>query len=357
MKKQHFVRRHTRQISIGKIGVGGESPVSIQSMTTTPTRDVEATLEELFRLSEAGCDIARLGIPDRESAEAVEKIRSRSPLPLVADIHFDYRLALIVLEHGVDGLRINPGNLKDRTQVEAVVKKCAEREVPIRIGVNAGSLDRTKYPHPSPEVMVQSALDHLSILEELNYPHVKVSLKSSDVNMMVAANRLFAAKNDIPLHLGVTEAGDLEQAIVKNSIGMGILLSEGIGDTLRVSITGDVVKEVDTARTILRSLGLRREGVEIISCPTCARKEFDVEAAVRRVKAETMGIRTYLKVAVMGCVVNGPGEAAEADLGIAVGKSGAVLFKKGEVVRKLSKDTMIDELLSEVKLLDKEKQN
>ncbi len=341
-------RRETRQLKLGDVLVGGGSPISIQSMTSTPTKDIEATLNQIDYLNSVGCDIVRLGIPDAEAAEAVGKICKKSPLPLVADIHFDYRLALIVLDYGVDGLRINPGNLKNRDQVEKVVKKCAERNVPIRIGVNAGSLDKKKYPHPSPEAMVQSALDHLHILEELNYPYVKVSLKSSDVGMTIEANRLFAEQTDVPLHLGVTEAGDLEQAIVKNSIGMGVLLSEGIGDTLRVSITADVAKEVETARTILRSLGLRQEGIEIISCPTCARKEFDVEEAVNRIKAETAGIRTYLKVAVMGCVVNGPGEAAEADIGIAVGKSGAVLFRHGEIVRKVSKDQMISVLLEDI---------
>ncbi|MCX7882131.1 MAG: flavodoxin-dependent (E)-4-hydroxy-3-methylbut-2-enyl-diphosphate synthase [Brevinematales bacterium] len=324
-------RRKTRQIYVGTVAVGGDAPISIQSMTSVPTVDIRAVSHQIRRLEEVGCDIVRLGIPDEASAHAIAEIKKHTRLPLVADIHFDYRLALLCIQHGIDGLRLNPGNIRQKEHVAAVVKACKERHIPIRIGVNAGSLDRNRYPHPTPEALVDSALTHVQILEELDFFDIKVSLKSSDVPTMVEAYRLFATKRDYPLHLGVTEAGPLNQALIKSGIGIGSLLLEGIGDTVRVSITGDNLEdEVEAARIILRSLGLRREGIEIVSCPTCARKEFDVARTVELFQQKTRHIRQYLRVAIMGCVVNGPGEALEADLGIAIGKSAAIVIENGQ---------------------------
>ncbi len=326
-----ITRRKTRKIYVGPVAVGGDAPISIQSMTSVPTVDVKAVLNQLHRLEEVGCDIVRLGIPDEASAYAVGEIKKHTSLPLVADIHFDYRLALICIQQGIDGLRLNPGNIRQREHVETVVKACKERRIPIRIGVNSGSIDRSRYPHPTAEALVDSALRHIQILEELDFFDIKVSLKSSDVPTMVEAYRLFATQRDYPLHLGVTEAGPLSQALIKSGIGIGSLLLDGIGDTLRVSITGDNLEdEIEAARIILRSLGLRKEGIEIISCPTCARKEFDVARTVELFQQKTRHIREYLRVAIMGCVVNGPGEALESDIGIAIGKSSAIVIENGQ---------------------------
>jgi len=324
-------RRRTRQIFVGSVPVGGDAPISIQSMTSVPTTDIQAVVSQIRRLEEVGCDIVRLGIPDEASALAIQEIKKQTRLPLVADIHFDHRLALICIEQGIDGLRLNPGNIRKREHVEAVVKACREKRIPIRIGVNAGSIDRSRYPHPTAEALVDSALHHIQILEDLDFFDIKVSLKSSDVITMVEAYRLFATKRDYPLHLGVTEAGPFNQALIKSGIGIGSLLLDGIGDTLRVSITGDDLEnEVEAARIILRSLGLRQEGIEIISCPTCARKEFDVNRTVELFQQKTRHIRNYLRVAIMGCVVNGPGEALESDIGIAIGKSVALVIENGQ---------------------------
>ncbi|SFB75781.1 4-hydroxy-3-methylbut-2-en-1-yl diphosphate synthase [Brevinema andersonii] len=349
------MRRLTRSFYIGSTGIGKNHPISIQSMISIPTINIEAVIEQLFRLSSAGCDLVRLGVPDEASAKALKIIRDRSPLPLIADIHFAYKLALIALESGVDALRLNPGNIRNPEHVKAIVRAAKERSIPIRIGVNAGSLDPNKYPHPTPEAMVSSAWEHIKLLEDLDFQDIKVSFKSHHVPTMIEANRLFAAQCDYPIHLGVTEAGDGMQAVVKNAIGMGTLLQEGIGDTLRVSITGDVVPEVEAGRFILRSLGLRQEGVEIVSCPTCARVEYDVLEAVNLFKEKTSHIKSYIRVAIMGCVVNGPGEAKEADLGIAVGKNGAVLFRKGKVLGQFSKDEMLEALLQETLKINAER--
>ncbi len=348
-----IMRKKTRQISIGQVRIGGDAPLSIQSMLSVPTTDTALCISEIARLQEAGCDIVRLGVPDEASARAFEIIHKNSPLPLVADIHFDHRLALICLDAGVDGLRLNPGNIKKKEYVQEVVRACEARKVPIRIGVNGGSIDKKKYPHPTAEALVDSALQHIQILEDMSFDQIKVSLKSSDVNTMIEAYQLFSEQKDYPLHLGVTEAGDYAQALVKSSIGMGVLLHEGIGDTLRVSITGDVVQEVEAGRLILRSLGLRMEGIEIVSCPTCARKEFDVEAATRAFLEETRPIRQHIKVAIMGCIVNGPGEASEADLGVAVGREHALLIKKGEIIRKIDKQDILPQLISELNTMIK----
>lgn len=341
-------RKKTRQIRIGDVAVGGDAPVSVQSMTSTPTADVKKTVNEIRRLEDAGCEIVRLGIPDREAAEAIGGIKKRVKVPLVADIHFDPELALASIRSGVDALRINPGNIRNPDSVRAIVRACAERKIPIRIGVNGGSVDRSKYSHPTAEALVDSAFNHIRILEELDFRDIKVSLKSSDVAVMVEAYRLFSSKSDYPLHLGVTEAGVYEQAVVKNSIGAGALLLDGIGDTLRVSITGDVVREVEAGKTILKVLGLRKQGIEIISCPTCARKEFDVEKTVELLVSKTRHVDKYMKVAVMGCAVNGPGEAMDADIGVAVGKKGAVLFKNGKTVKNIKKSAILKVLMEEI---------
>ena len=342
-------RRKTRSLHVKHIGIGSDFPISIQSMVSLPTVDTKAVNDQLFRLASAGCDIVRLGVPDEASAYALKTIVAQSPLPLVADIHFDYKLALIALESGIDALRLNPGNIQNPDHVKLVVTEAKARKVPIRIGVNAGSLDPRKYPHPTPEALVASAWEHIKLLEDLDFQDLKVSFKSSTVETMIQTNRLFASQCNYPLHLGVTEAGDGMQAVVKNALGIGTLLQEGIGDTLRVSITGDVVPEVEAGRYILRSLGLRQEGVEIISCPTCARVEYDVLQAVQQFKEQTAHIKEYVRVAIMGCVVNGPGEAREADVGIAVGKTGAALFRKGKVIGTFSKEEMLPALLEETK--------
>ncbi len=341
-------RRKTRKIYVGKVPVGGDAPISIQSMTSTPTKDVKKTVREIIRLQNAGCEIVRVGVPDIESARAIADIKKEVSIPVVADIHFDHRLALESIKAGVDGLRINPGNIKDKDKVKEIVYACKDRGIPIRIGVNSGSIDRNVYPVATPEALVDSAWRHIRILEELDFKDIKVSLKASDVSTMIDAYRLFASQCDYPLHLGVTEAGTFRESVVKSSIGIGSLLKDGIGDTLRVSITGDVVLEVEVAKLILRSLGLRKEGVEIVSCPTCARKEFDVEKVSEALYQKTKDIKKYLKVAVMGCVVNGPGEAMDADIGVAVGKKDAVLFKKGKIERKIKKNNILKELLKEI---------
>jgi len=340
---------------IGKVKVGGFSPISVQSMTTTRTDDVKATVEEIKKLISAGCDIVRLGIPDTLSAEAIKEIKKYVDIPLVADIHFDYRLALKAVDSGIDALRINPGNLRNVREVREVARACRGKNIPIRIGVNGGSLDKRKYPHPTAEALCDSAMGHINLLENEGFRDIKVSLKSSDVKVMVEANRIFSERNDYPLHLGVTEAGGYEQALIKGSAGIGSLLLDGIGDTIRFSITSDPVKEVVAARTLLRVLGLRREGIEIISCPICARHEFNVEKVVDELTRKTKRFKKYMKVAVMGCVVNGPGEAMESDIGIAVGARGAVLFKKGSLIRKVSKENILKVLLREIELFQNEK--
>lgn len=352
-----ITRRKTRQIFIGKVPVGGDAPISIQSMTTAPTRDTRLCLKEIKRLEKAGCEIVRLGIPDAESALAIKEIKRKTSIPLVADIHFDYRLALLSIESGIDALRINPGNLRNRENVKLVVTECKKKNIPIRIGVNSGSIDKTRFLHPTAEALVDSALGHICLLEAEEFFDIKVSLKSSDVATMIKAYRLFSNIRDYPLHLGVTEAGVYEQAVVKSSIGIGSLLLDGIGDTIRVSITGETVKEVEIARTILRSLGIRKEGIEIISCPTCVRKEFDVVKIAEEFSRKTRHIKKYVKVAIMGCAVNGPGEAREADLGVAAGKNEAVIFKKGKIVKRVSKENILAELINELNLFIKYKNN
>lgn len=342
--------RTTRRITLGGVALGGGAPVAVQSMCSTDTRDVAATAEQIRRLAAAGCEIVRCAVPDEAAALALADLRRQCALPLVADIHFDYRLALTALQSGVDGLRLNPGNIGERWKVEEVVRACAERRVPIRIGVNAGSLEKdllARYGHPTAEAMVESALRHVRVLEELNYGEIKISLKASDVRRTVEAYRLLAARVDYPLHIGITEAGTTWSGTIKSAVGLGVLLYEGIGDTLRVSLTGDPVAEVRVGWEILKSLGLRQRGPIFVSCPTCGRCQIDLIAVAEEVEARLQNLPRAITVAVMGCVVNGPGEAREADVGIAGGQGMGLLFRRGQVVRKVPEKELADALVAE----------
>ena len=345
-------RRFSRQINVGGVKIGGGAPVVVQSMTNTPTQDVDATVKQIDRLSSAGCEIVRLAVPDMEAASALREIKVRVSIPIIADIHFDYHLALAAIENGVDGLRLNPGNIGGRKEIQEIVAAAHTQAIPIRVGVNSGSLDRAilkKYGHPTPDAMVESALSHIRILEDLDFHLIKISLKSSDVWQMISAYRLLSEKVDYPLHLGVTEAGTLISGTVKNSLGIGLLLSEGIGDTIRVSLTHDPVVEVKVAYEILRALGLRHRGAEIISCPTCGRCQIDLVKLVEKIEDAFNQITTPIKVAIMGCVVNGPGEAREADIGIAGGQGQGTLFKKGRVIKKVPESDLARVLIKEVR--------
>ncbi len=350
--------RSTRPIAVGNVAVGGGAPVSVQSMCSTDTRDVEATLGQIRRLAEAGCEIVRCAVPDADAAAALGPIRAGSSLPLIADIHFDYRLALAALEAGVDGLRLNPGNIGERWKVEEVVRACAERQVPIRIGVNAGSLEKellARHGHPTAEAMVESALGHIRILEDLDYRQIKVSLKASNIRRTVEAYRQLAREVDYPLHIGITEAGTTWSGTVKSAIGLGVLLYEGIGDTLRVSLTGDPVEEVRVGWEILKSLELRERGPVFISCPTCGRCQINLIEVAEEVERRLHDLPQKITVAVMGCVVNGPGEAREADVGIAGGKGQGLLFRHGEVVRKVPEGELADALVEAARQLAAER--
>jgi len=345
-------RRESRQIDIGGVKIGGGAPVVVQSMTNTATHDVAATVNQVNCLTNAGCELVRLAVPDMKAASALREIKSQATIPIIADIHFDYRLALAAIENGADGLRLNPGNIGRRKEVQEIVVAAREQAIPIRIGVNSGSLNRAllrKYGHSTPEALVESAMGHVRILEELDFHLIKISLKSPDVLQMISAYRLLSEKVDYPLHLGVTEAGGLVSGTVKNSLGIGILLSEGIGDTIRVSLTRDPVDEVKVAYEILKALGLRQRGAEIISCPTCGRCEIDLLSLAERVENALNGITTPIKVAIMGCVVNGPGEAREADIGIAGGRGQGTLFKKGRLIKKVPESDLARALIDEVK--------
>jgi (E)-4-hydroxy-3-methylbut-2-enyl-diphosphate synthase len=346
-----IARKKTKQISLGSVKIGSGAPIAVQSMCNTDTRDAMTTLDQINRLEQAGCEIVRIAVPDEDAARALGKIRKGTNIPLVADIHFDHRLALEAVKQGVDGLRINPGNIGGKDKVSEVVRSCKDKGIPIRIGVNAGSLEKhliEKYRHPTPEAIVESAFDHIRILEDLNFTDLKVSLKASDVMTTVASYRLFSGKSDYPLHVGISEAGTLFSGTIKSSVGLGILLAEGIGDTLRVSLTADPVEEVRVAYEILKSLRVRQRGVNIISCPTCGRTEIDIIGLAQEVEKRLAHIKEPITVAVMGCVVNGPGEAREADVGIAGGKGIGLLFKQGEIVTKLSESELADVLVREV---------
>jgi len=347
-------RKKTRKIFVGNVPVGGSSPISVQSMTKTDTRDVNATVKQIQSLVSAGCEIIRLAVPDMEAALALGKIKSnishlKSQIPMIADIHFDWRLALQAIKHGIDGLRLNPGNIGAAWKVREVVAAVKERNIPIRIGVNAGSLEPEllhKYGHPTPEALVKSAERHIKIFEDLNFCEIEVSLKASNVMKTVGAYRLFSEKYDYPLHIGISEAGPSFTGIIKSSVGLGILLNEGIGDTMRVSLTAEPEEEVRVAYEILKSLGIRRRGPELISCPTCGRCQVDLRPLAQKVEDILKNVSKPISVAVMGCVVNGPGEAREADFGIAGGKGMGLVFKKGEVVKKVKEEELLDALIS-----------
>ena len=350
-------RRVSRVITVGHIPIGGQNPIPIQSMTNTDPHDLAATLAQARALEAAGCDILRLTVPDLAAAETLRALKAEGiRMPLVADIHFDYRLALAAIAAGVDKVRINPGNIGDKARIRAVVDACREREIPIRIGVNSGSLEKhilEKYGAPTAEALAESALYHAALLEELSYKNIAISVKASTVPAMIAANRILAEKTDYPLHLGVTEAGGGSRALIKSAVGIGSLLALGIGDTVRVSLTDDPIEEIGAARSILASLGLvSKPGMDIVSCPTCGRTKIDLITLYRTFEARAAAeglLDKSIKVALMGCVVNGPGEASEADIGIAGGKGEALLFKKGQIVKKIPEDRVIEELIEEIK--------
>lgn len=346
-----MARKKTRPVKVGNKIIGGFNPIVVQSMTNTDTRDTEKTINQIKQLEKAGCEIVRIAVPDEKAALAIKKIKSRVDLPLIADIHFNYRLALLSIDMGIDGLRINPGNIGGYEKLKIVVDKAKKYNIPIRVGVNSGSLEKDilfKYGKPTAEAMVESAIKNIETIEKFDFKNIIVSLKSSDVLMTIKANQMFSEKMDYPLHLGVTEAGTKWSGTIKSAVGIGSLLSNGIGDTIRVSLTGDPVEEVKVGLEILKSLGLRHRGVEIISCPTCGRTCIDIEKIAKAIEEKTKHITKPLKIAVMGCVVNGPGEAKEADIGIAGGKEYGILFKKGRPVKKVKESEIINQLLYEV---------
>ncbi len=346
-----ILRKKTKKIRVGDLFIGGDSPVSVQSMTNTDTRDVKATVEQIKRLEEAGCGIIRVAVPDSRAAEAVKEIKKAISIPLVADIHFDYRLALECMENGVDKIRLNPGNIGGQDRVKAVADMAGERQIPIRIGVNSGSVEKgiiEKYGGVTPEGMVESALNHAAMLEAAGFDDIAISIKASSVTMTIEAYRLLSQKTAYPLHVGVTEAGSVYKGTIKSSVGIGCLLAEGIGDTIRVSLTGDPLEEVRAGREILKSLGLMRDGIEVVSCPTCGRTRVDLIGIVSQVEPVLEKINKNIKVAIMGCAVNGPGEAKEADIGIAGGVNEVLLFKKGRIIRKIPQEQAVEELIKEI---------
>lgn len=354
-------RRRTRVLQIGKVAIGGDNPIAVQSMTNTRTEDAAATIAQIKKLEQLGCEIIRCTVPTMEAAAALLKIKKEIDIPLIADIHFDHKLALASIAAGVDGLRLNPGNIGSSEKVVEVVKAAKERNIPIRIGVNAGSLPRDlleKYGHPTAEAMVEAAWRHIHILEDLHYTNIKVSLKCHDVPMTIAAYRLLAGQCDYPLHVGITEAGTVNSGIIKSAVGIGTLLADGIGDTIRVSLTGDPANEVKVAYQILKSLGLRVYGPTLVSCPTCGRTAINLEKLALGVERYLEEIKVPITVAVMGCVVNGPGEAREADIGIAGGKDEGLIFKKGEIIKKVPEGEILQELFKEIdKIVSERKMN
>lgn len=346
-----MMRKKTKKIYVGKVAVGGDSPITVQSMTNTKTTDVEATVAQIKQLESRKCDIVRVAVPDEEAVKAIPKIKERINIPLVADIHFNYRLAIESIRKGADGIRINPGNIGSKEKLIKIVKEAMKANIPIRIGVNAGSLEKDilrKYGKPSAEAMVESAMRSIELFEKVGFLNFKISLKSSDVMTTIKSYRLISDKTQYPLHVGVTEAGSYTDGVIKSSIGIGSLLSQGIGDTIRVSLTSDPVKEVIVGNKILKALGLRDYGVDIISCPTCGRCSLNIEEIVERVSRQTEGIQKPIKVAIMGCVVNGPGEAREADVGIAGGEGFGVIFKKGKIIKKVREEKIVDSLIKEI---------
>lgn len=346
-----YNRRVSREVSVGNVKIGGNNPISVQSMTTTDTRDAESTIAQIKRLEAVGCDIVRVAVPDMEAAKNIGKIKAGVNIPVIADIHFDHRLALEAIEQGVDGVRINPGNIGSIEKVKAVVEKCKERNLKIRIGVNGGSLEKellAKYGSATAEALVESALGHIKILEDLDFYNIVISLKSSDIYKTLEAYELISKKVDYPLHIGITESGSVKKGTIKSSIGVGALLLKGIGDTMRISLTGDPTEEIIVGKEILRSLDLLNDKIKVISCPTCGRCNIDLINTVNEVEGKISDINKNITVAIMGCAVNGPGEAREADIGIAGGKGEGLLFKKGEIVRKINGDRLVEELLEEI---------
>ena len=350
-------REHTKTVKIGNKVIGGGNPILIQSMTNTKTEDVETTTAQILKLEAAGCDIVRCAVPTMEAAKALEEIKKRIHIPLVADIHFDYRLAIAAMEHGADKIRINPGNIGSADRVKAVVDVAKERGIPIRVGVNSGSLEKElgeKYHGVTAEGIVESALDKVHMIEDMGYDNLVISIKSSDVMMCAKAHGQIAEKTDYPLHVGITESGTVLSGNIKSAVGLGMILSQGIGDTIRVSLTGDPLEEIKSAKLILRTLGLRKGGIEIVSCPTCGRTQIDLIRLANQVENMVEDIKKTLKVAVMGCVVNGPGEAKEADLGIAGGKGEGLLFRKGEIIKKVPESELLGALRDEILKFEEE---
>ncbi|MHC1717085.1 MAG: flavodoxin-dependent (E)-4-hydroxy-3-methylbut-2-enyl-diphosphate synthase [Acidaminococcaceae bacterium] len=344
-------RRKSRHMKLGNMFIGGDAPISVQSMTNTKTENVEATVNQIKELTALGCDVIRCAVPDLRAAQALSAIKAQISIPLIADIHFDYKLALEAIAAGVDGLRLNPGNIGGKDEVLQVITKASERNIPIRVGVNAGSLPKDillKYGHPTPEALVEAAWRHIMILEEHDYRNIKISLKAHDVPLTIAAYRLMAAQCEYPLHVGITEAGTVNSGIIKSAVGIGALLAEGIGDTIRVSLTGDPANEVRVAYQILKALGLREYGPTLISCPTCGRTQIKLEKLALEVEKRLENIKEPITVAVMGCVVNGPGEAREADIGIAGGISEGLIFKKGKIIKKVREEEIIEALFAEI---------
>ena len=346
-----MTREDTKVIQIGTVKIGGGNPVAIQSMTNTKTEDVEATVQQILALEVAGCQIIRCAVPTMEAAEAIREIKKRIHIPLVADIHFDYRLAIAAIENGADKIRINPGNIGDRSRVQAVVDKAKEYNIPIRVGVNSGSLEKPlleKYGGVTAEGIVESAMDKVRLIEEMGYDNLVVSIKSSDVLMCVKAHELIAKQCPYPLHVGITESGTVLSGNIKSSVGLGIILYQGIGDTIRVSLTGDPLEEIKSAKLILKTLGLRKGGIEVVSCPTCGRTKIDLIGLANQVENMVADIPLDIKVAVMGCVVNGPGEAKEADIGIAGGIGEGLLIKKGAIIKKVKEEQLLSVLREEL---------
>jgi (E)-4-hydroxy-3-methylbut-2-enyl-diphosphate synthase len=350
-KGDYMYRNNTKVIQIGDRVIGGGNPVLIQSMTNTKTEDVKATIEQIHRLTAAGCEIVRCTVPTMEAASAFAEIKKKISIPLVADIHFDYRLAIAAMENGADKIRINPGNIGNEEKLRAVVSVAKERSIPIRVGVNSGSLEKdiiAKYGHVTAEGLVESALDKVKRIEDMDYDQMVISIKSSDVMMCIRAHELIAEKTNYPLHVGITESGTVHAGNIKSALGLGIMLYQGIGDTIRVSLTGDPVEEIKSAKIILKTLGLRKGGIELVSCPTCGRTNIDLIQLATDVEEMVADFDLDIKVAVMGCAVNGPGEAREADIGIAGGKGEGLLMKKGEIIRKVPEDQLLNVLRDEL---------
>jgi (E)-4-hydroxy-3-methylbut-2-enyl-diphosphate synthase len=352
------IRRNTRQVNVGGVLIGGGAPISVQTMTKTKSGDVKATVNQIIEAAEAGCDLVRVTVNDKEAAEAMPKIVMKSPIPVVADIHFNHVFALKAIEAGVAKVRINPGNIGSKDRIKQVLDAAKEKNIPIRIGVNSGSLEEDileKHGYPTPEALYQSAMRHVEICDEFNFKDVVISVKSTNVKLMIEAYRLVADRTDIPLHIGVTEAGPTKSGTIKSAVGIGTLLAEGIGDTIRVSLTDDPVKEVEVGKEILRSLSLASRSIELIACPTCGRLEVDLFGIMKQLQEKLVGEKKPIKIAVLGCLVNGPGEASEADIGIAAGKGVGILYRKGEMIKKVKEEEIVSAILEEVKNFKPEK--